>query len=319
MSAASLLSAANLDHGAVGGGGNGKHARVGSLLAIHGGRDDGQQLLVRGTLPHGVTQTHLVGSEQTHLEIAISHETQAVAIAAEGAGHAGHKAHCAPEPGDAEVFGHLPSRVRKTVQAGGVVRIDALRHFGIGDHLGVAPHVAVEGHVLNEAYVEGRLPRQLHEVQQLVIILPPHHHHVHLDRVKSLSGRVENGVQHARQPPPPRHGLKPLFPQRVQADVQQFQPGSLEGGQLALQGDAVGGEPHGGHSGQPRQPLRQLHDILPDGGLPARQPYLGYARRREQPRQSHDLGSCEQMLRRSEVHAISGHAVQAPQVAPLGH
>lgn len=69
---------------------------------------------------------------------------------------------------------------RKTVQAGGVVRIDALRHFGIGDHLGVAPHVAVEGHVLNEAYVEGRLPRQLHEVQQLVIILPPHHHHVHL-------------------------------------------------------------------------------------------------------------------------------------------
>lgn len=68
MSAASLLSAANLDHGAVGGGGNGKHARVGSLLAIHGGRDDGQQLLVRGTLPHGVTQTHLVGSEQTHLD-----------------------------------------------------------------------------------------------------------------------------------------------------------------------------------------------------------------------------------------------------------
>ena len=46
--------------------------------------------------------------QAAHLEVAISHESEAVAVCAEGLGHGGHKGHRALEALDPEVFGHLP-------------------------------------------------------------------------------------------------------------------------------------------------------------------------------------------------------------------
>lgn len=45
------------------------------------------------------------------LEVAVSHEAQAVAVIAEGLGHGGDEGDAAPEAGHLKVLGHLPSWV----------------------------------------------------------------------------------------------------------------------------------------------------------------------------------------------------------------
>ena len=52
-----------------------------------------------------------------HLEVAIGHEAQAVAVRTEGLGHGGHEGHGAAEPPHPEVLGHLPMRVLLPLQA----------------------------------------------------------------------------------------------------------------------------------------------------------------------------------------------------------
>lgn len=47
----------------------------------------------------------------SHLQVAISHEPEAIAVAAEGLSHARHKADCASESRNAEVLGNLASGV----------------------------------------------------------------------------------------------------------------------------------------------------------------------------------------------------------------
>ena len=59
-------------------------------------------------------------------------------------------------------------------------------------HFLLCPDISVKGHVLDEAHVDGLVPRQLHEVCELVVVLSPHKHHVHL---RGLRVAVESKCQ----------------------------------------------------------------------------------------------------------------------------
>ena len=56
-----------------------------------------------------------------HLEVAVGHEAQPVAVAAEGIGHGGHEGDGALEAGHTEVLGHLPSRILHRIRVQGYV------------------------------------------------------------------------------------------------------------------------------------------------------------------------------------------------------
>ena len=58
----------DLNHGAILGPGNLKHASVRRFLAVHGRRYDRLQLTVASTFPHCVPETHLVVSKEADLQ-----------------------------------------------------------------------------------------------------------------------------------------------------------------------------------------------------------------------------------------------------------
>ena len=61
-----------------------------------------------------LAEHNLLYSRKLHLQIAISHEPEAVAIGAEGLCHGGDERYTAPEPWHPEVLCHLPFRILQT-------------------------------------------------------------------------------------------------------------------------------------------------------------------------------------------------------------
>mmetsp|Transcript_10732 Transcript_10732/g.26446 ORF Transcript_10732/g.26446 Transcript_10732/m.26446 type:complete len:228 (+) Transcript_10732:375-1058(+) len=112
----STVSAANGDHRPVLCGGQLKHARVRGALAAHRRAYDGGQVIVAGAPAHRVTQRHLVGSKQAHLERPVRQQPQPVAVAAKVGRHGGDEGERARVARHPEVLGHLAARVLDAFQ-----------------------------------------------------------------------------------------------------------------------------------------------------------------------------------------------------------
>jgi len=148
---------------------------------------------------------------------------------------------------------------------------------------------------------------------------PANGHGVEPDLVEAgLHGRVDPG-QHAGQPFPAGDAAEGGLLQRVQADVQPTQPGGAEGGGVFRQQQAVGRHGQIGHTRDGRQLADQRRESRAHQRLAPRDPQPAHALRDHDPHKPLDLLEMEDLAARPELHRLLRHAVEAAQIAAIGH
>mmetsp|Transcript_3273 Transcript_3273/g.8752 ORF Transcript_3273/g.8752 Transcript_3273/m.8752 type:complete len:241 (-) Transcript_3273:598-1320(-) len=140
-------SASNCDHGPVLCGRNLKHACVLSLFATYGSTDDEAEVLICGTPAHCITQAHLACTKQAHLQVAIGHETEPVALPTKVRSHGRHKRDNAHVSRYSEILGHLSIWVCQPLQQLVVLRAAAAAAVAIAACRGCSHRRFMGGHL----------------------------------------------------------------------------------------------------------------------------------------------------------------------------
>ena len=191
---------------------------------------------------------------------------------------------------------------------------DLVRRYDLVETPGA---IGIEGHELDEAHRDASLAPEGGEVDHLVVVDAAHHDTVDLDRIEAGLDRGVDPRDHPIEIVTAGELVEDLGAEGVEGDVDPAQPRIGEIVDHLGELDAVGGhgdvDPEGGeHGDQPGQ-------MGPDRGLTA-----GDAHRLEAPPLDAHPDDAGLLLIREEIvavepgHALFGHAVGAPEIAPIG-
>ena len=109
--------------------------------------------------------------------------------------------------------------------------VDAGHDLVLADDPAEVPAAAgIEGHPLDEPHLDGALPAERRQVDDLVVVDVAHHDGVDLDGIESCFQRRSDAVEHSRQFVAPGHRREAFTVQRVEADVDPPQPGVAQPG-----------------------------------------------------------------------------------------
>src|SRR5258708_1810697 len=258
--------------------------------------------------------------EETGSQSALGGEPDAVARRAESLTHRGDESDSALravsklEAGRGPGSGVLYGDKRKEV-------FDLLLDAQAWDDLLVRPDVvAVQRHELDEPHLIALAARELRELDDLVIVAVLHHHHVQLDGPQARLFRGLDAVHRAAELVAASHLVETLHVQRVERDVYPLEARLLEQPGLLAQQHAVGR-----HRDVERRVDRvdhadELLELDAHQWLAARDADRAHAvALDEDARQPRDLLVSQDVFALQPLEAFRGHAVDAAEVAAVGH
>ena len=135
-----------------------------------------------------------------------------------------------------------------------------------------------------------------------------------------MEPRRQTGVQPGQYVPElvkARDGLERFRVGGVQADVHAVHARGFQRRDQLRQPDAVGGQGHFFHAGQPLEGRDKVRDPLAHQRLPARDLEAGNAQMHRRPRNAQEFFVGQDLLVGRELHPV-GHTVGAAQVAAVG-
>ena len=183
----------------------------------------------------------------------------------------------------------------------------------------VAVDVA-QGHGLDQGEIEALGPAPGDHPVELVLVDALERHGVDLDLEPRRLGGLDPGHHLVELAPAGDRG-EAVAVQRVQRDVDPPHAGAREVAREPLELAAVGGERElvqRTRADMAAQLLDQPHHVAPDQGLAAGQPQLAHAELDEGRAQAVQLLQRQQLGLGQERHVL-GHAVDAAEVAAVGH
>ena len=273
-------------------------------------------------LPQDVSQRDFGVAKEAHLEVAVAGDAQAVAGAAEVVRHAGDEADAAGVARHAPGLAGVVAVVSHLLQAR-VLLADEVEHLRVAVHFPAAPLVAVKGHVLDEADLNVLVAGHFDEWHNLAVVDATHDDAVDFEPdAGAETVELEDPVYaplHGVEAFPAGHNLELKGVEGVEAEVDAGEPGLDHGVELAVEGDAVGGEADllEAVGAEGAELLHQGEYVPAHGGLAAGESDLGDALGDEDGGEHDNLRGGEELVVGGERHALLGHAVDAAEVAPL--
>ena len=152
-----------------------------------------------------------------------------------------------------------------------------------------------------------------------MVVDAAHDDGVDLERIEARGGGRVDSVEHRVEAVEARHLAEPLAIERVEADRDPVQAGGAERGRLGGQQDAVGRQRQVPDGRPGRQRRDERREIAPEERLAAGQPHAIDAEVAEGVGDGADFLEREQRILRQPRIVRLRHAVEAAQVAPVGH
>lgn len=203
-----------------------------------------------------------------------------------------------------------------------VMGLDGGEKLGVGDQLFRSPPVPIKGHVFDEAHHHSSILGPFDKIEHiLAIIEASHDDDVDLDIFHThRQGKIEpmeNLFESLRRSS--RHELEFEWVKRVEGDIQMGESTSHEVCKVTGQGNAIGRDANlfKTIATKIRKGTNDVSQILSHRWLATRQSDLVDTLSNKELRHSLHLVGGQQLFRWGERHAFEGHAVEAPQVAPL--
>ncbi len=127
--------------------------------------------------------------------------------------------------------------------------------------------------------------------------------------------------QHLRQRVAPGDARELLAHERIEADVQTPQAGGGQRVDLALEEKPIGRDREVVEPvvAQRRKPTDDLRQLAPHERLTPGQPHVAHPEPHEEANEALDLVDAEQLPRGEEGHLLRRHAVEAAELAGIGH
>jgi hypothetical protein len=279
--------------------------------------EEAAQLSVTGSQTQGTFEVKFLGGEQARTQASGGGEAQAVAALAVVLRDGANKANGPLKPRGVHYAGRSRSGLGDYLFHNPQGQ-EALAYLVYGQEVPDPVVMGDGGHELDETHLQGMVPGQEGEIQELVIVYPVQDHTVDLEGLKS----------HGRCPPQTRHHqvesvgagdfLVALGTQGIEAQVQVAQTYLKQVLSHLSQKHAVGGEGDLFQSGHFPKTSQKVHHISAHQGLATGDPDLADAGHDRYPGKTQKL-LVAQDLRSGELFpALSGQAVKAPQIAAIG-
>ena len=176
-----------------------------------------------------------------------------------------------------------------------------------------------QGHQLDEADLVGIFKGQTGEVQDLVVVEPLDGHDVDLDRRKTGFPDLSDPPKNGPDVPTPRDPGILFRVEGIEADVDPPDPRREEVFGTAVEKDAVRRQADVLQFRDRLQRGDELRDAPADQRLTAGDPDLGDSQPRCNPDDPVDLLIAEDVVVTDSGKPLLGHAVGAPEVAPVCH
>ena len=201
-----------------------------------------------------------------------------------------------------------------------VVLLEALEHLAARDDRCRRPsRRAADVHVFDESNFRAERPAVLDERHQFIVVDAAHHDGVDLERLEACGGGRVDAVEHGVETVEACQVAEALAIERVEADGDAVQSGRAQRGRLRRQQDAVGREGEVADAGPRRERSDERRQIPPQQRLAAGQAHTIDAQIAEGVGDRANLLEREERVLRQPRIVGLGHAVEAPQVAAVGH
>ncbi len=201
-----------------------------------------------------------------------------------------------------------------------VARLDTLLDPVAGSELaGLEVLVGGRRHHLDEAHGERSLERQVDEPVDVLRLVIVHEDRIELDRIEARGERRLDSLPYLLQVVASRDLVKALAVQRVDAHVDAVDPGIQQGRRQPRQLGAVRRQ---GEVVEPRQRAQPAHDfenVLADERLATGDPHLPDAEVDQGPYEALDALGVEEVAVTVRKLGVLGQAVEATEIAPIGH